>query len=134
MLFRSANKYLNEKEPWKQIKVDRHAAATTIYVTLQVVDRLKVLFAPFLPFSSQKLHEYLGYEGNIMGRQWVEEVKEKNKTHLALRYDGSEVPIRWEPTTLKPGQALRKPKPLFRKLDPKLAEEEVERMLAKSKG
>ena len=25
------------------------------------------MFAPFLPFSSQKLHEYLGYEGTIAG-------------------------------------------------------------------
>ena len=133
-LAEAANKYLNEKEPWKQIKVDRQAAATTLYVTLQVVDRLKVLFYPFLPFSSQKLHEYLGYDGNIMGRQWVEEIREQEKTHLALRYDGSDIPIRWEPTTLPPGQPLRKPRPLFRKLDPKLAEEEVERMLKRTQA
>jgi len=38
--------------------------------------------------------------------------------------------VRWEPTTLAPGQQLRKPAPLFTKLDEQVAEEETARMLA----
>src|SRR6266508_1922787 len=62
-----ANKYVSDQEPWKLVKGDRDRAATVLYVALRAVDSLKVLFTPFLPFSSQKLHELLGYEGWLAG-------------------------------------------------------------------
>ena len=34
-----------------------------MFVALRVIDTLKTLFAPFLPFTCQALHEYLGYDG-----------------------------------------------------------------------
>ena len=52
------------------------------------------------------------------------------RSHIALRYDGDAATGRWEPSDLKPGQALRQPAPLFTKLEPTVAEEEVERMAA----
>src|SRR5437764_12407784 len=67
---RSANRYLDEQAPWKQIKVDRAAAGTTIYVMLQVLSGLGVLFSPYLPFSSHKLHHYLGFEGDVSQGSW----------------------------------------------------------------
>ncbi len=67
---RAANRYLDEQAPWKQIKVDREAAGTSIYVMLQVLSGLSVLFSPYLPFSSQKLHEYLGFEGEVSAGRW----------------------------------------------------------------
>lgn len=67
---RAANRYLDEQAPWKQIKQDREAAGTTIYVMLQVLSGLHILLAPFLPFSSQKLHHLLGFEGDIMHAGW----------------------------------------------------------------
>jgi methionyl-tRNA synthetase len=67
---RAANRYLDEQAPWKQIKVDRDAAGTTIYVMLQVLSGLRVLFYPYLPFSSQRLHEYLGFAGDISAANW----------------------------------------------------------------
>jgi methionyl-tRNA synthetase len=36
---------LDRKVPWFQIKEDRQAAATTVYVILQVVDNLKTILA-----------------------------------------------------------------------------------------
>lgn len=67
---RAANRYLDEQAPWKQIKTDRKAAGTTIYVMLQVLSGLRVLFSPYLPFSSQKLHHYLGFEGDVSTGNW----------------------------------------------------------------
>ncbi len=67
---RAANRYLDEQAPWKQIKVDRAAAGTTIYVMLQVLSGLRILFCPYLPFSSQKLNEYLGFEGDVNKASW----------------------------------------------------------------
>jgi len=127
-----ANRYLDEKAPWFQIKEDRQAAATTIFVILRVIDSLKTLFTPFLPFSCQRLHEYLGYEGSIIGRQYTEIVQEAQKSHLVLRYDASGLEGTWAPSQLPAGQPLRRPKPLFRKLDESIVEEEVARMRGQS--
>ncbi len=129
-LAHEANRYLNEKAPWLQIKEDREAAGTTIYVALRAIDSLKTLFYPFLPFSSQQLHRLLGYDGDIMGRQYVETLQEEHSTHQALRYDGSGLEGEWVPSQLLAGQALRKPKLLFKKLDESIVEEELARLRA----
>jgi methionyl-tRNA synthetase len=128
-LAREANRYLNLKEPWQQIKTDPAAAATSIYVALRVIDTLKVLFAPFLPFTCQRLHNYLGYDGDLFGRLYMEELQESEKRHVALRYDPLPCgPGCWAPSELAPGQALRPPEALFRKLEPSVVDEEIERM------
>jgi methionyl-tRNA synthetase len=67
---RAANRYLDEQAPWKQIKQDRAAAGTTIYVMLQVLSGLHILLWPYLPFSSEKLHHYLGFEGDVHTAHW----------------------------------------------------------------
>ncbi len=128
-LAHAANRYLNEKAPWVQIKTDPQAAATTIYVALQVIDRLKIILHPFLPFTTQQLHGYLGYDDDLFGRLYIEEVEDARGVHQVLRYDGSQVTARWEPTTLRPGQPLRKPKPLYKKLDESVIEEERQRLM-----
>jgi len=127
-LAREANRYLDEKAPWFQIKKDRAAAATTLYTALRAIDSLKILFTPFLPFSSQALHEMLGYEGSIFGRQYVVTFEEETRSHQALCYDAGELTGRWEPSQLPPGQPMRKPRPLFKKLDESIVEEELARM------
>ena len=129
-LAHSANRYLNEKAPWTQIKTDTQAAATTIYVALQVIDRLKILLNPFLPFTTQQLHHYLGYEGDIFGNLSIDEVSDARGTHPVLRYDGSQIEVRWEPGTLPPGQKLNKPAALYKKLEPSIVDEERERLAA----
>src|SRR3981081_995040 len=55
------NQYLGEEQPWHRIKEDRERAATTLFVAVRCVDSLKTLITPFLPFSSQRLHEMLGH-------------------------------------------------------------------------
>ncbi len=128
-LAREANRYLEEKGPWFQIKEDEQAAGTTIYVTLKAIDSLKVLFAPFLPFSSEQLHQYLGYEGALFGRSYTDTFKEEGgRVHEALCYDASSATGVWRPSELAPGQALRQPTPLFKKLDESVVEEELARI------
>ncbi len=116
-LAREVNKYLEEKSPWFQIKEDRTAAGTTIYVALRAIDSLKVLFAPFLPFTSEALHQYLGYEGTLFGRQYIATFREGERVHDALCYDPVGATGRWAPSQLPAGQPLRPPQPLFRKLE-----------------
>lgn len=125
---REANRYLDGAAPWKVLKSDPVRAATATYVTLRVVDSLKVLFAPFVPFSSQALHGYLGYDGDIQGQQRVVEYQENSHKHVGLTYEPGWQADLWVPSQLKPGQRLRFPQPLYRKLDDKIVAEELARL------
>jgi len=125
---RIANGYLDQKAPWFQIKADRQAAATTVYVILRVIDNLKVLLAPFLPFTSQRLHEMLGYSGQLFGRQYTQTFAEAERSHVALSCDHRQAVGRWEASQLPAGQKLQQPSPLFKKLDDDTAENELARL------
>jgi methionyl-tRNA synthetase len=127
-LAREANGYLDRKAPWFQIKEDKAAAATTVYVILRAVDNLKTILAPILPHTAQWLHEYLGYKGQLFGTQHVIEYQEETRSHEALTYDHSGAIGTWAASELPPGQALRKPAPLFKKLDESLIDEEYARL------
>ena len=102
-LAQEANRYLDEKAPWKMIKADRDGAATSLYVALSVISCLKTLFAPFLPFTSEVLHRMLGFDGSLR--------------------DGG-----WTIGRIVPGQHLTSPQPLFTKLDEAVVAEEDARL------
>jgi methionyl-tRNA synthetase len=122
------NKYLDQTAPWQQVKIDKAAAARSIFTALKAIDSLKILFAPFLPFSSNRLHNFMGYEGSLFGTQSVEKCMDDLAEHTVLRYDHTGAVGRWEPSQLAPGQTLLQPQPLFRKLEPVIIEEERKRM------
>ena len=114
-----ANQYVADQAPWSVIKDDRERAATILFVALRCVDSLKVLLTPFLPFTSQVLHELLGYDGYLAGPLVFREVTEEDRqTHEILTGDYGSWVGSWKPSELAPGQQLREPRPLFRKLDP----------------
>src|SRR6185312_2111812 len=71
-LARAVNRYLDEKVPWFQIKADREKAATTIFVALRAIDSLKILFAPVLPFTSERVQCLLGYDRPLFGQCKIE--------------------------------------------------------------
>jgi methionyl-tRNA synthetase len=102
-LAQEANKYIDGKAPWKTIKQDREAASTAIYGSLAAISALKTTLYPYLPFSSQKLHRYLGFEGNIESGSWK----------LQLPQSGCKLPI---------------PQPLFSKLDDSIVDKEMSRL------
>ncbi len=102
---RSANAYLDQKSPWRVIRTDRAAAGSALWTCLAVIDCLKIALCPFLPFSSNKLHAMLGFDGDAEQLGWS-----------------------WSPETLPVGQALGTPEPLFAKLDEAIAEQETEKI------
>jgi methionyl-tRNA synthetase len=102
-LAQGTNRYLDNKSPWKVIREDKQAAADSLYVALYAISCLRTALYPFLPFSSQKLHEYLGFEGHVQDYGW-----------------------KLNPPS--PGQKLLEPQPLFAKLDDRLVEEETARL------
>jgi len=124
-----ANQYVSEQAPWKLIESERERAATILYVALRCVDNLKLLFSPFLPFSSQALHELLGYDDDISGKLEFVEHQEEGDSHLVLTGDYENLRGRWQVSRLPVGQKLLEPKPLFRKLDPEaVVADELKRM------
>jgi len=102
-LAQEANRYLDDKAPWKAIKQDSQASATAIYIALSVLSALKTILYPFLPFSSEKLHKFLGFDGSIET-------------------------IGWRLQSPVSGQKLPPPEPLFHKLDDSIVTEETERL------
>ena len=102
-LAQAANKYLDSKAPWKTLREDSTATATSLWVTLVAISALKTVLLPFLPFSTQLLHQYLGFSGNPQDAGWSIQRPE-------------------------PGQVLPEPRALFTKLEDSVAEEEAQRM------
>ena len=90
-LARAANRYMDEKAPWKQRKEDLVACGTTMNLCIQTIKALTTLVAPFLPFSADKTVKMLGL---------------------------STVPAWGEATAdLPAGHVLGEPELLFRRLD-----------------
>ncbi len=110
------NVYLGTEQPWHTIKTDRTRAGTVLYVALRCVDNLKTMLTPFLPFSSQRLHQMLGYTDVIAPQPEVREFSEDGAVHSVLT---GEYPIdnRWRASELAPGHPLPQPQALFKRLD-----------------
>ncbi len=102
-LAHEANRYLDDKAPWKAFKTNKQDAADSLFTVIRVISALKTMLYPYLPFSSQKLHEFLGFDGS------VEEVG-------------------WQIQTPEQGQQLRQPQPLFTKLEDEIIEKEMQKL------
>ncbi len=128
-LAQETNKYLDTAAPWLEIKSDKDAAAKTVYAAMRAIDSLKVIFAPFLPFTSEQLHTYFGYNEPLFGDQYIEAQNDNLGEHTTLRYSAEKASGKWEPSKIDAGRALQKPKPLFKKLEPSVADEERARLV-----
>jgi methionyl-tRNA synthetase len=100
---REANRYVEENAPWKLLKEDRQRCATVLYTAIAAISGINTGLAPYLPFTCQTLHGYLGNEGPIEAAGWTLRVP---------RF----------------GQPLAEPQPLFKKLDPEIIEAEEARL------
>jgi methionyl-tRNA synthetase len=87
-----------------------------------------VLFSPFLPFTCQRLHGFMGYEGELFGGSQIETVEDSLGEHRVLRYLQPTGRVAWEPSQLEPGRQLNEPGPLFKKLDEAVIEAERARL------
>jgi len=101
---RLGNRFLNEREPWNQIKTDVQKAANTTYVAVQMVKALAVVTAPFMPYTAEKIWKLLNLPGSVHKQKWEEAEK-----------------------PLPPGHKINEAKPLFSKIT--LNEEELEAKL-----
>jgi methionyl-tRNA synthetase len=123
-----ANKYFSEQAPWKLRESDPDRMRTVLHVALQLVDDAKTMLTPFLPRSSQQVHELLGGSGTWSDMPRVEEVDEDGGPSYPVitgTYDGA---ARWASVPLRTGTPLAAPKPLFTKLDTSVVDSELARL------
>ena len=67
------NKYIDLKEPWKLVKSDKEKASEVIWVCMTAINCLKILFNPYIPFSSNKLNKILGFSDDLIFKwKWSE--------------------------------------------------------------
>jgi methionyl-tRNA synthetase len=127
-----ANKYLSDQAPWKlKDDADKPRMGTILHVALQVVSDANTLLTPFLPHSAQKVYELLGGTGLHAPMPAIVEVDDLDGGPaypvLTGDYTGG---ARWRSVPLVAGTALAAPKPVFRKLDPSVVDEELARLEA----
>jgi methionyl-tRNA synthetase len=123
-----ANKYLSDQAPWKLRESDPERMRTICHVALQLVDDGKTLMTPFLPRSSQKVYEMLGGSGVWSGMPRIDEVSEDGGSLYPIVTGDYNVAARWESAPIAAGLPLAPPVPLFTKLDPSVADEELARL------
>jgi methionyl-tRNA synthetase len=123
-----ANKYLSDQEPWK-IKDNPQRLGTILHVALQVVSDCNTLLTPFLPHSAQRIFELLGGEGVHAPMSAIIEVEDLDggPAYPVLTGDYSQG-ARWTSMPIEVGRALLPPKPVFKKLDPSIVDEELARL------
>jgi methionyl-tRNA synthetase len=92
---------------------------------LKAIDSLKILLAPFLPFTSERLNGFFGNDRPLFGKQYIDTISDDLGTHAALRYDPDGASGKWEPSKLEPGKRTVNPQPLFKKLDASIIEEDA---------
>jgi len=124
----AVNQYLDQNAPWQAVKTDKPGAALTIYTALKAIDSLKILFAPFLPFTSEQLNGFFAYPEPLFGEPYTEMVRDALGEHNVLRYRPRPHGAAWKPSELAPGAPLNQPAPLFKKLDDSLVDEERARL------
>lgn len=93
-LVRHGNKYFDTKKPWETRNSDLFSCQNTIYNCVQLIANLAVLLAPFLPFSSKTVCQWLNLNP------------------------------RWEKQAVKSRTLLPPTDILFERLDKKIIEEE----------
>jgi methionyl-tRNA synthetase len=123
-----ANKYFSEQAPWKLRESDPERMRTVLHVALQLVDDAKTLLTPFLPRSSQQVHEMLGGTGTWSEMPQVEEVDEAGGPSYPVITGTYDSTPRWASVPLRAGTPLAAPKPLFAKLDTSVVDEELARL------
>jgi methionyl-tRNA synthetase len=102
---KEGNVYLNDKAPWHLIKEDKEDAGHVFNICIQAVYALSILLSPFIPDTSEKILSYINMPKSTE--------------------------ITWESIneeSVKVNTKIKKPKPLFQKLDI----EEIEKDYIKS--
>ena len=128
-----ANRYLSDQAPWKLKSSDPDRMRTVLHVAAQAVRDCNTLLAPFLPHSSQQVHEALGGTGAFQPAPRIEDVEDLDggPGYPVITGDYRDQPA-WTSVPVVPGTPVGPPTPVFRKLDESVVAEELERLQRKA--
>jgi methionyl-tRNA synthetase len=102
---KEGNIFLNERSPWHLIKENKEAAGHVFNICAQAVYALAIILGPFIPDTSEKILSYL------------------NAPKLSeLSWDSI------SGDSIKAGQKIKKPQPLFQKLEIGEVKEEYKKL------
>ncbi|MEA2107220.1 MAG: methionine--tRNA ligase [Bacteroidota bacterium] len=108
-LARLGNKYLADTEPWKVIKTDEERVKTIMNISVQISAALSIIIEPFLPFTANKLRQFL----NISKLNW--DLAENN-------------------TIIEAGHTINKAKLLFDKIEDEAIEKQIQKLMDTKKA
>ncbi|UER55124.1 methionine--tRNA ligase [Kineosporiaceae bacterium SCSIO 59966] len=130
-----ANRYLSDQAPWKLRTSDPERMRTVLHVAAQAVSDCNRLLAPFLPHSSQQVHEALGGTGVFQPMPRIDEVDDLDggPGYPVITGDYRDQPP-WGSTPVVPGTPVGPPSPIFRKLDESVVAEELQRLQERASG
>lgn len=112
------NKYLYDQEPWKKFKAgDTKRAREIMSVAQAAIYNLAILYSPFMPHSSNKIHEMMQQNTNLLGNTYVSSVEDRGFEFEILTGDYSETINTWRFTSPTAAEGILKPQPLFKKLE-----------------
>lgn len=117
-----ANKYFNDKKPWKAVKEDSNSAQNCLYLSNQLVHTLAVVLNPYLPESTQKIRDILNMP--------VEDVEG------FMKFENRNPKVSWSRSCefLESGYEIKKAKPLFKKIEDKTIQEQKDKLYATLKN
>ena len=95
-----ANKYFDSEQPWITRNSDPARCENTLFNCVQIIANLAALLAPVLPFSSEKVANWLGID------------------------------LAWQPKSIATGYKLPETEVLFQRIDKKVISEETEKLKA----
>lgn len=108
-LARIGNKYLADTEPWKLAKTNMARVETILNLSLQITANLAIVFEPFLPFSVDKIRNFI----NMKNLTW------NQLGHVDI---------------LPEGHQLGKAELLFEKIEDGIIEKQIQKLLDTKKA
>lgn len=85
-----ANKYFDEKQPWILAKTNLDECNDVLFNCVNIIFNVNTLLKPFLPFSSEKVEQYLSITNDEWKYKQIMNVSiKKNIQPLYKRYDKS---------------------------------------------
>ena len=106
---RIGNKYIADSEPWAVVKTDAERVKTIMNICIQITANCAIGLAPFIPFSCDKLKDFL----NVEDLSW----DDLGSADL-----------------IAAGHTVNKPKLLFEKIEDDVVEAQVQKLLETKKA
>lgn len=92
------NRYIDFAKPWEEVKRDKQKAGSILSYSIGVINALRVLFYPFIPFSSERLGDILGEKRidiNLIDNPFLEK-REIKKSEVLFKKIGEDKGIKEE--------------------------------------